>query len=175
NSLMPHSTANTDKKQLSFVYQPGIGLYDKKKIELDQDLRITSSTADVDERIQSLEISPTFSSDVDHRLSSSSSLESPSPNSKTNNLYKSYLRRQNEQDSLPIRQKLFASDDSSIDKNLKISDVNETTNQENNQKRKSDQNSISNKKLCQSPTLITKQQSQTEIVSKPTSCMLYIF
>ena len=52
NSLMPHSTANNDKKQLSFVYQPGIGLYDKKKIELDQDLRITSSTADVDERIQ---------------------------------------------------------------------------------------------------------------------------
>ncbi|CAF0975837.1 unnamed protein product [Adineta steineri] len=172
NSLMPHSTANTDKKQLSFVYQPGIGLYDKKKIELDQDLRITSSTADVDERIQSLEISPTFSSDVDHRLSSSSSLESPSPNSKTNNLYKSYLRRQNEQDSLPIRQKLFASDDSSIDKNLKISDVNETTNQENNQKRKSDQNSISNKKLCQSPTLITKQQSQTEIISKSISTNL---
>jgi hypothetical protein len=41
-----------DKKQLSFVYQPGVGLYDKKKTDLDQDLRIISTTADVDERIQ---------------------------------------------------------------------------------------------------------------------------
>ena len=52
--------------------------------------------------------------------------------------------------------------------------------QENNQKRKSDQKSISNKKLCQSPTLITKQQSQsneqiqTEIISKSISSMLYV-
>jgi hypothetical protein len=41
-----------EKKQLSFVYQPGIGLYDKKKIDFDQDLRITSTVEDVDERIQ---------------------------------------------------------------------------------------------------------------------------
>jgi hypothetical protein len=37
---------------LSFVYQPGVGLYDKNKIDLDQDLRPTSITADVDERVQ---------------------------------------------------------------------------------------------------------------------------
>ena len=41
-----------ENKQLSFVYQPGVGLYDNKKIDLDQDLRIPSTTADVDERIQ---------------------------------------------------------------------------------------------------------------------------
>ncbi len=36
-----------DKKQLSFVYQPGVGLYDKNKNEID-----ASTTADVDERIE---------------------------------------------------------------------------------------------------------------------------
>ena len=34
------------------MYQPGVRLYDHKKVELDQDLRMTSNAADVDERIQ---------------------------------------------------------------------------------------------------------------------------
>jgi hypothetical protein len=52
NWSMSLSSSNNDKKQLSFVYQPGVGLYDKKKMDLDQDLRLTSITADVDERVQ---------------------------------------------------------------------------------------------------------------------------
>ena len=52
NWPMPFSSSNNEKKQLSFVYQPGVGLYDKNKVDLDQDLRLTSTTADVDERIQ---------------------------------------------------------------------------------------------------------------------------
>ncbi|CAF4977595.1 unnamed protein product, partial [Rotaria sp. Silwood1] len=186
NWTMSFSSAINDKQQLSFIYQPGVGLYDKK-IDLDQDLRIN----DVDERIQSFELSPsssTFTSDVDHRWSSSSSssIESSSPNRKPNNLYKSYLRRQNEQDSLPIREKLFSSDDilsdkttnnsSSINTNYQIKciDVNITTNlsQENSQKRKFDQNLYSNKKLRHSSSSIIKdhlqsnEKTQCEILSK---------
>ncbi|CAF2384658.1 unnamed protein product [Rotaria sp. Silwood2] len=182
NWTMPFSSPINDKQQLSFIYQPGVGLYDKK-IDLDQDLRIN----DVDERIQSFELSPsssTFTSDVDHRWSSSSSIESSSPNTKTNNLYKSYLRRQNEQNSLPIREKLFSSDDILSDKitknslshntnyHIKSIDVNITTNQENNQKRKFDQNLYCNKKLRHSSSLIIKdhlrsnEQTQNEILSK---------
>ena len=54
NWSMPFSSPSsvTEKKQLSFVYQPGVGLYDKKKNDLDQDLRITSTIDDVDERLQ---------------------------------------------------------------------------------------------------------------------------
>jgi len=138
NWSKPFTSSTNDKKQLSFVYQPGVGLYDKKKTDLDQDLRIISTTADVDERIQvififyieeiisfffiifqSPELSPLlspFTSDVDHRCSPSSSSSS--------NLYKSYLRRQNEQDSLPIREKSFSSDDIWSDKNQKSSSNN---------------------------------------------------
>ncbi|CAF1142407.1 unnamed protein product [Rotaria sordida] len=186
---MAFSSTINDKQQLSFIYQPGVGLYDKK-IDMDQDLRITSTITDVDERIQSFELSPssssTFTSDVDHRWSSSSSssIESPSRNIKTNNLYKSYLRRQNEQDSLPIREKLFSSDDILSDKtkknpstnntnyHMKSIDVNITTNQENNQKRKFDQNVYTNKKLRHSSSSIIKnhlqsnEQKQCEIFSK---------
>jgi len=61
-------------KQLSFVYQPGVGLYDKKKIE---DLKTTSTIDDVDQRIQSLELSSPLKSDID------------SPNTKSLNLYSS--------------------------------------------------------------------------------------
>jgi hypothetical protein len=114
-----------EKKQLSFVYQPGVGLYDKKKNDIDQDLRITTTTIDdIDERIQENE----FTSDINHQSSS--------------NLYKSYLRRQNEQDSLPIREKSFSSDDILSDKNHHIKFF--------SQKRKFDQNLFSNKKLCHS-------------------------
>ncbi|CAF4380205.1 unnamed protein product, partial [Rotaria magnacalcarata] len=67
----------------------------------------------------------TFTSDVDYRWSSPSSNESSSPKTKPNNLYKSYLRRQNEQDSLPIRQKLFPADDLMSDKNKKSSSSND--------------------------------------------------
>ncbi len=49
--IQPSSQSNRSMS-LSFVYQPGVGLYDKKKIDLDQDLRPTSITADVDERVQ---------------------------------------------------------------------------------------------------------------------------
>lgn len=45
------SSSMNDKQQLSFIYQPGVGLYDKK-IELDQDLRLTSTTDEVNEQIQ---------------------------------------------------------------------------------------------------------------------------
>ena len=48
----PDSPVVHENKQVSFMYQPGVGLYDHKKIELDQDLRMTSTTSDVDERIQ---------------------------------------------------------------------------------------------------------------------------
>lgn len=47
-------TFSTEKKQLSFVYQPGVGLYDKKKTNLDQDLRRIST--EVDERIQVISV-----------------------------------------------------------------------------------------------------------------------
>ncbi|CAM4767403.1 unnamed protein product [Rotaria magnacalcarata] len=187
NWTIPLSSSMNDKQQLSFIYQPGVGLYDKK-VELDQDLRTSSTTEDVDERIQSFELSPpslTFTSDVDYRWSSPSSNESSSPKTKPNNLYKSYLRRQNEQDSLPIRQKLFPADDLMSDKNKKSSssndgnchikciDVNISTNQENNQKRKIDQNLCSNKKLRHSAaSSIAKHhswssaQKQSETISK---------
>jgi hypothetical protein len=102
-----------EKKQLSFIYQPGVGLYDKKKNNFDQDLQITSIIDDIDERIQENQ-STTFTSDIDHRSSS--------------NLYKSYLRRQNEQDSLPIRQKLFPSDDILSDNNPENSPSKKTNN-----------------------------------------------
>ncbi len=49
--IQPSSQSNRSMS-LSFVYQPGVGLYDKNKIDLDQDLRPTSITADVDERVQ---------------------------------------------------------------------------------------------------------------------------
>lgn len=52
DGLQPIPSESQEKKQLSFIYQPGIGLYDQKKINLDQDFRLISSTADVDERIQ---------------------------------------------------------------------------------------------------------------------------
>ncbi|CAF5203854.1 unnamed protein product, partial [Rotaria magnacalcarata] len=51
NWTIPLSSSMNDKQQLSFIYQPGVGLYDKK-VELDQDLRTSSTTEDVDERIQ---------------------------------------------------------------------------------------------------------------------------
>ncbi|CAF4621023.1 unnamed protein product, partial [Rotaria magnacalcarata] len=37
NWTIPLSSSMNDKQQLSFIYQPGVGLYDKK-VELDQDL-----------------------------------------------------------------------------------------------------------------------------------------
>jgi hypothetical protein len=36
-SNRPKAVLN-EKKQLSFVYQPGVGLYDKKKINIDQEI-----------------------------------------------------------------------------------------------------------------------------------------
>ncbi|UJR36587.1 hypothetical protein I4U23_029306 [Adineta vaga] len=161
NWSAPLSTVNNEKKQLSFVYQPGVGLYDKK-VEVDEDLRITSTITDVDERRQSSEHSPIISpstSDVDHRRSYSSTSDT-----KSNDLYKSCLRRQNEQDSIPIRPKLFSADDITLRKSassssslsdkehsqIKSSDVNILPNQENNQKRKVEPNDLSSKKLRQS-------------------------
>lgn len=41
-----------EKNQLSFIYQPGVGLYDKNKLNHDQDLSITSANDDADEQIQ---------------------------------------------------------------------------------------------------------------------------
>jgi hypothetical protein len=43
-----------DTQQLSFIYQPGVGLYDQKTTDIDQDLRMKHSSADVDERMQVL-------------------------------------------------------------------------------------------------------------------------
>ena len=52
NWSMPLSTVNNDKTQLSFVYQPGVRLYDKRQVELDQGSQNTLTMADDSEYLQ---------------------------------------------------------------------------------------------------------------------------
>jgi hypothetical protein len=44
DSIQPLSSTMNDKKQLSFVYQPGVGLYDKKKTDVDERTQVIKSS-----------------------------------------------------------------------------------------------------------------------------------
>ncbi|CAF1038515.1 unnamed protein product [Adineta ricciae] len=132
NWSMPLSTVNNDKKQLSFVYQPGVGLYDKRQIELDQDSQNMLKTADDSEHLQLLEHSSIDASGVGQSESS-------------HDLQKSCLRPE----KLAVVDKVLCSSDKRQSQ-IKSANVDISPNQENNQKRKFEQNGLCSKKLRQS-------------------------